>query len=120
LSGAGAADGDADSDQQRLARHHRELPRMEITAYDPPRRVSWKAISSAGWVIGRSGSYTLEADGEGRTRMVFSITMEPITFAGRLVAPLMAPMGPNLVRPLLKQLKQALEQQRSAAPSPAR
>jgi len=93
---------------------------MEITAYDPPRRVSWKAISSAGWVIGRAGSYTLEADGEGRTRMVFSITMEPITFAGRLVAPLMAPMGPNLVRPLLKQLKQALEQQRSAAPSPAR
>jgi uncharacterized membrane protein len=92
----------------------------EITAYEPPNHVAWKAISSAGWVIGRKGSYTLEADGDRRTRMIFSITMEPITFAGKLVAPLMNPMGPNLIMPLLKQLKEALEQQRSAAPSPER
>jgi uncharacterized membrane protein len=92
----------------------------EITAYEPPNHVAWKAISSAGWVIGRQGSYTLEADGDRRTRMIFSITMEPITFAGKLVAPLMNPMGPNLIMPLLKQLKEALEQKRSAAPSPAR
>ena len=92
----------------------------EITAYEPPNHVAWKAISSAGWVIGRQGSYTLEADGDRRTRMIFSITMEPITFVGKLVAPLMNPMGPNLIMPLLKQLKEALEQQRSAAPSPAR
>ena len=92
----------------------------EITAYEPPQRVAWKAISSAGWVIGSEGSYTLEADGDRRTRMIFSITMEPITFAGKLVAPLMSPMGPNLVMPLLKQLKEALEKQRSAAPTPVR
>ena len=90
----------------------------EITAYEPPNRVAWKAISSAGWVIGRQGSYVLEADGDRRTRMIFSITLEPITFAGKLVAPLMSPMGPNLVMPLLKQLKEALEKQRSAAPTP--
>jgi len=84
----------------------------EITAYEPPKRVAWKAVSSAGWVIGRQGSYTLEADGDGRTRMIFAITMEPITFAGRVVAPLMKPMGPNLVMPLLKQLKEALEPKR--------
>ena len=92
----------------------------EITVYEPPNRVAWKAISSAGWVIGREGSYTLEADGDRRTRMIFSITLEPITLAGKLVAPLMSPMGGNLVMPMLKQLKQALEQQPLSAPSSAR
>lgn len=90
----------------------------EITAYEPPTRVAWKAISSAGWLIGSEGSYTLQADGDRRTRMIFSITLEPITFAGRVVSPLMRPMGPNLVMPLLKQLKDALDKQRSAAPTP--
>lgn len=85
----------------------------EITVYEPPKRVAWKAISSAGWVIGREGSYTLEPDGDRRTRMVFSITMEPIKLAGKLVAPLLRPMGSNLVMPLLKQLKEALEQKAS-------
>ena len=84
----------------------------EITAYEPPHRVAWKAVSSAGWVIGREGSYTLEADSDQRTKMIFSIVMEPITFAGKLVAPLMSPMGSNLVMPLLKQLKEALEPKR--------
>lgn len=84
----------------------------EITAYEPPKRVAWKAVSSAGWVIGREGSYTLEADGDQRTKMIFSIVMEPITFAGKLVAPLMSPMGSNLIMPLLKQLKEALEPKR--------
>jgi uncharacterized protein YndB with AHSA1/START domain len=32
----------------------------ELTTYEPPRRVAWRAISSAGWLIGSSGSYTLE------------------------------------------------------------
>jgi uncharacterized membrane protein len=84
----------------------------EITAYEPPKRVAWKAVSSAGWVIGREGSYTLEADGDQRTKMIFSIGLEPITLAGKLVAPLMSPMGSNLVMPLLKQLKEALEPKR--------
>jgi uncharacterized membrane protein len=89
----------------------------EITAYEPPTRVAWKAISSAGWVIGRQGSYTLEADGDQRTRMIFLITLEPITLAGRLVAPVLSPMGSNLVMPMLTQLKSALEQQLSPAPT---
>jgi hypothetical protein len=89
----------------------------EITAYEPPTRVAWKAISSAGWVIGRQGSYTLEADGDQRTRMIFSITLEPITLAGKLVSPLMSPMGSNLIMPMLKQLKAVLEQQLSPAPT---
>lgn len=83
----------------------------EITIYEPPNRVAWKAISSAGWVIGREGSSTLEADDDQRTRMIFSITLEPIRLAGKVVAPLMSPMGTNLVMPLLKQLKEALEKQ---------
>jgi hypothetical protein len=89
----------------------------EITVYEPPKRIAWKAISSAGWVVGSEGSYTLEAEGDRRTRMIFSITMEPITLAGKLVAPLLSPMGGNLVMPLLKQLKEALEPQRSATPA---
>jgi hypothetical protein len=89
----------------------------EITIYEPPNRVAWKAISSAGWIIGREGSYTLEADGDRRTKMNFSITLEPIRLAGKVVAPLMRPMGTNLVMPLLKQLKEALEKQPSRSPS---
>jgi len=92
----------------------KEYPYMnEITAYEPPSRVAWKAISSAGWMIGREGSYELESDGDRRTTMVFSVTMEPIKLAGKLVAPLLSPMGSNLVMPLLKQLKEAVEKGQS-------
>ena len=27
----------------------------ELTAYEPPNRVAWKGVSSAGWMIGREG-----------------------------------------------------------------
>jgi len=85
----------------------------EITVYEPPNRVAWKAISSTGWMIGREGSYTLDADGDRRTRMIHSITLEPNRFAGKLVAPLVSRMGTSLVMIPLKQLKQTLEQQPS-------
>lgn len=82
----------------------------ELTAYEPPRRLAWKAISSAGWIIGSSGSYTLE-DENGRTRFTHEITLEPNNFAGKLVMPLFGASGSSMVMPLVKQLKQALEKQ---------
>jgi uncharacterized membrane protein len=82
----------------------------ELTAYDPPRRVAWKAISSAGWIIGSSGSYTLE-DENGRTRFTHEITLEPNSFAGKLVMPLVGASGSSMVMPMVKQLKQALEKE---------
>jgi len=80
----------------------------ELTAYDPPSRLAWKAVSSAGWVIGSSGSYTLDNEG-GRTRFTHEITLEPNNFAGRLAMPLIRSTGSTLVMPLVKQLKEALE-----------
>jgi uncharacterized protein YndB with AHSA1/START domain len=82
----------------------------ELTAYEPPRRVAWKAISSAGWLIGSSGSYTLE-DENGRTRFTHEITFEPNSFAGKLVMPVVGGSGSSLVMPIVKQLKAALEKQ---------
>jgi hypothetical protein len=70
--------------------------------------VAWKAISSAGWLIGSSGSYTLD-DENGRTRFTHEITLEPNSFAGKLVMPLAGASGSSMVMPLVKQLKQALE-----------
>jgi hypothetical protein len=72
--------------------------------------VAWKAISSAGWLIGSSGSYTLE-DENGRTRFTHEITVEPNNFGGRLVMPLVGASGSSMIMPLAKQLKQALEKQ---------
>jgi uncharacterized protein YndB with AHSA1/START domain len=82
----------------------------ELTAFEPPYRVAWKAISSAGWLIGSSGSYTLE-DENGRTRFTHEITVEPNNFGGRLVMPLVGASGSSMIMPLAKQLKQALEKQ---------
>jgi uncharacterized protein YndB with AHSA1/START domain len=80
----------------------------ELTEYEPPHRLAWKAISSAGWIIGSSGSYTLE-DENGHTRFTHEITLEPNNFAGKLVMPLVGASGSSTVMPMVKQLKQALE-----------
>jgi uncharacterized protein YndB with AHSA1/START domain len=80
----------------------------ELTEYEPPHRLAWKAISSAGWIIGSSGSYTLE-DENGHTRFTHEITLEPNNFAGKLVMPLVGASGSSTVMPLVKQLKEALE-----------
>jgi hypothetical protein len=80
----------------------------ELTAYEPPRKLAWKAISSAGWLIGSSGSYTLE-DENGRTRFTHEITLEPNNFAGRFVMPVVGGSGSSMVMPMIKQLKQELE-----------
>jgi uncharacterized protein YndB with AHSA1/START domain len=81
----------------------------ELTAYEPPRRLAWKAISSGGWLIGSAGSYTLD-DENGRTRFTHEITLEPNNFAGKLAMPVVGATRSNLIMPLAKQLKQALEQ----------
>lgn len=80
----------------------------ELTRYEPPHRVAWKAVSSAGWVIGSSGSYTLEKN-NGGTRLTHEIDLEPNKFGGRLVMPLMGAMGSRLMMPLLTNLKAAAE-----------
>ena len=85
----------------------------ELTLYEPPIRVAWKAASSAGWLIGREGSYTLETEGQGRTRYTHEITLEPNKFLGRLVEPIASAMGSKAMGPLMKQLKEALEQKAS-------
>ena len=80
----------------------------ELTRYEPPNRVSWKAISSAGWVIGSSGSYVLERDGN-RTRLTHEINLEPNKPAGRVVMPLVGMLGSRGVMPMLVKLKGAVE-----------
>ena len=80
----------------------------ELTRYDPPNRVSWKAVSSTGWVVGSSGSYVLERDGD-RTRLTHVIELEPNKFAGRLVMPLVGAMGSRTVMPMLVKLKAEVE-----------
>jgi uncharacterized protein YndB with AHSA1/START domain len=82
----------------------------ELTEYDPPHKLAWKAISSAGWLIGASGSYTLDEE-NGRTRFTHEITIQPNSFAGKLLMPLFRASGVGLVMPIIKQLKQALEKQ---------
>lgn len=82
----------------------------ELTRFEPPNRISWKAISSTGWVIGSSGSYILERDGN-QTRLTHEIDLEPNRFAGRLVAPLLGSMGSQTVMPMLKKLKAEVEKQ---------
>ena len=80
----------------------------ELVAYEPPRKLGWTAISSAGWLIGSAGSYTLDEE-NGRTRFTHEITLEPNNFAGRAVLPVVGASGSNLVMPLARQLKAALE-----------
>jgi uncharacterized protein YndB with AHSA1/START domain len=80
----------------------------ELTRYEPPNRVSWKGVSSAGWVIGSSGSYILEADGD-HTRLTHEIDLEPNKFAGRLVMPLVGALGSRGVMPMLVKLKAGVE-----------
>jgi len=80
----------------------------ELTRYEPPNRVSWKAVSSAGWVIGSSGSYILDKEGE-RTRLTHEIELKPNKFGGRLLMPLMGAMGSRGVMPMLVKLKAAVE-----------
>jgi uncharacterized protein YndB with AHSA1/START domain len=82
----------------------------ELTQYEPPTRLAWKAISSTGWMIGSNGSYVLERD-DSRTRMRFEITLEPNTLLGRLVQPVVRAMGPKSLGPILTQLKQSIERQ---------
>ena len=82
----------------------------ELTEHRPPTRVAWKGVSSAGWKIGREGSMTLEAEGQDRTKVTHEITMEPQTAFGKVVAPVVERAGSRLVMPLLKQLKEAVEE----------
>jgi uncharacterized membrane protein len=82
----------------------------ELTEYKPPNRVAWKGVSSRGWMIGREGSMTLEAEGQDRTKVTHEITMEPQTAFGKVVAPVVERAGSRLVMPLLKQLKEAVEE----------
>ncbi len=95
-----------------IAMGRREYPYVnELTLYEPPTRVSWKAISSAGWVVGSSGSYILEPDGV-RTRLTHEIDLEPNKAAGRVVMPLLGAVGWRGVMPILVKLKSALEKAR--------
>ncbi len=80
----------------------------ELTRYEPPNRVSWKAVSSTGWVIGSSGSYILEPEG-GRTRLTHEIDLKPNKFPGQLVMPLVGAMGSRMVMPMLVKLKAEVE-----------
>ena len=81
----------------------------EVTEYQPPVRIAWRQVTSVA-TFPRSGSYTLEGH-DGRT--TFTIDLE-IAFVGiaRVLEPLMALMAKNMLGPkLLRQLKEAIEQQ---------
>lgn len=80
----------------------------ELTEYQPPTRLAWKGVTTAGWVIGSRGSYTLNEEGK-RTRLTHEIEMVPVKLRGRLVMPLLGAMGSGAVRPMLSKLKTTLE-----------
>ena len=80
----------------------------ELTRYEPPNRVSWKAISSSGWVIGSSGSYVLARE-NGHTRLTHEIDLQPNNFGGTLLMPLVGALGSRSVMPMLLKLKAAVE-----------
>ena len=76
----------------------------EIIEYDPPHRISWRAISSTGMVAG-SGYYQLRPIGGGKTRFEISLEYKPQSMLGRLVEPLV----PLLAGPVLQRFAQKLK-----------
>lgn len=69
---------------------------QQITAYDPPHRVTWDTIEGGGLIPQKDSSYILEEAGEGRTRVTLDFTYDTQGIA-RLLEPLLRPgMGPTL------------------------
>ena len=88
----------------------------ELTEYQPPSRMAWKAVSTTGWWRGQEGSYALMPEGGG-TRLTYQLTYVPINLPGRVTAKLVSgllkvgvPFGLPM---LLKDIKKGVERQRS-------
>jgi uncharacterized protein YndB with AHSA1/START domain len=81
----------------------------EVTEYQPPERIAWRQVTSVA-TFPRAGSYTLERQ-DGHTN--FTLEIE-IAFTGiaRVLERPMSAMATKMLGPtLLKQLKEAIEEQ---------
>ena len=81
----------------------------EVTEYQPPARIAWRQLTSVA-TFPRAGSYTLEGH-DGRTKFTLEIEFAFTGIARVLEVP-MSVMAKKMLGPtLLKQLKEAIEQQ---------
>jgi len=81
---------------------------QEITAYDPPHRVTWDTVEGGGLIPQKNSSYLLEEAGEGRTRVILDFTYETRGVA-RLMEPLMGPGMNSTLGLLLGKIKEGVE-----------
>ena len=81
---------------------------QEITAYDPPHRVTWDTIDGGGLIPQKDSSYLLEEAGEGRTRVILDFTYDTRGVA-RLMEPLMSPTMKSTLGMLLGNIKAGVE-----------
>lgn len=80
----------------------------EITALDPPHRMSWKQVSGSGPVVTEQGNYILEDLGTGRTRATVRNILRPRGY-GRLLTPMLKWMTGRMGTRLMPQLKRGIE-----------
>lgn len=81
---------------------------QEITAFDPPRRVTWDTIEGGGLIPQKNSSYLLEEAGEGRTRVTLDFTYDTKGVA-RLMEPLMGPGMDGTIGLLLENIRKGVE-----------
>ena len=81
----------------------------EVTEYRPPARIAWRQITTAG-NMPRAGSYTLEPQ-DGRTKFTLDLDMAFTGIARVLELPMSVVAKTMLGPKLLKQFKDAVEQQ---------
>ena len=81
---------------------------QEITAYDPPHRVSWNTIEGGGLIPQKDSSYLLEEAGQERTRVILDFTYDTRGVA-RLMEPLLAPGMERTLGMLLENIKEGVE-----------
>lgn len=80
---------------------------QEITAYDPPHRVTWDTVEGGGLIPQKDSSYILEEAGDGRTRVTLDFTYDTRGIA-RLMEPIMRPGMNSAIDMLLKNIKKGV------------
>lgn len=81
---------------------------QKITAYEPPRRVTWDTVDGGGLIPQKESSYLLEEAGEGRTRVILDFTYDTRGIA-RLLEPLMGSGMESTLGMLLGNIKEGVE-----------
>ncbi|MDX1664406.1 MAG: SRPBCC family protein [Candidatus Promineifilaceae bacterium] len=80
---------------------------QKITAYDPPRLISWDTIEGGGMIPQKESSYILEEAGEGRTRVILDFTYDTKGIA-RVMEPVMRGGMSNTLQMLLGNIEKGV------------